>query len=41
MALEAGTKTGAGNNEKNGFRLAQRDGCGDRDWGEAETKTIQ
>jgi transposase-like protein len=31
MALEVGTRTGAGYGEKNGFRLAQRDGDGDRD----------
>lgn len=32
MALEVGTKTGAGYGEKNGFRLAQRNGYRDRDW---------
>ena len=30
MALEVGTKTGAGYGEKNGFRLAQRNGYRDR-----------
>ena len=32
MMLEVGTKTGAGYGEKNGFRLAQRNGYRDRDW---------
>lgn len=32
MALEVGTKTGAGYGEKNEFRLAQRNGYRDRDW---------
>ncbi len=32
-AVEFGTKTGAGYGEKTGFRLAQRDGCRDRDCG--------
>ena len=32
MALEVGTKTGAGYGEKNDFRLAQRNGYRDRDW---------
>jgi putative transposase len=32
MALEVGAKTGAGYGEKNGFRLAQRNGYRDRDW---------
>jgi transposase-like protein len=32
MALEVGTKTGAGYGEKNGLRLAQRNGYRDPDW---------
>lgn len=32
VALEVGTKPRAGNGEKNGFRLAQRNGHRDRDW---------
>jgi transposase-like protein len=32
MALEVGTKTGAGYGEKDGFRLAQPNGYRDRDW---------
>ena len=32
MALEVGTKTGAGYGEKNGFRLAQRNGYRNRVW---------
>jgi len=31
MALEVGTKTGAGDGEKSGLRLAQRHGDRDRD----------
>ena len=37
MALEVGTKTGAGYGEKNGFRLAQRNGYRDRDASVMET----
>ena len=32
MELEVGGLTGAGYGEKNGFRLAQRNGYRDRDW---------
>ncbi|KQY18574.1 hypothetical protein ASD31_24555 [Rhizobium sp. Root482] len=32
MALDVGTKTGAGYDEKNRFRLAQRDGNRETDW---------
>jgi len=32
LALEVGTKTGAGDGEKSGLRLAQRHGQCDRDW---------
>ena len=41
LALEVSAKTGAGCGEKNVFRPAQRNGYRDRDWGEAEKKTIQ
>ncbi len=41
MALEVGAKTDAGYGEKKAFRLVQRNGYRDRDWGEAEKKTIQ
>jgi transposase-like protein len=40
MALEVGTKTGAGYGEKNGFRLAQRNGYRDRDW-ETRAGTVE
>ena len=40
MALEVGTKTGAGYGEKNGFRLAQRNGYRDRDW-ETQAGTVE
>ncbi len=40
MALEVGTKTGAAYGEKNGFRLAQRDGCRERDW-ETRAGTVE
>lgn len=41
MALEVSAKTGVGYGEKNGFRLAQRNGYREQDWGKAEKKTIQ
>ena len=40
MALEVGTKTGAGYGEKNGFRLARRNGYRDRDW-ETRAGTVE
>lgn len=40
MALEVGTKTGAGYGEKNGFRLAQCNGYRDRDW-ETRAGTVE
>ncbi|RWX22225.1 IS256 family transposase, partial [Rhizobium leguminosarum] len=40
MALEVGTKTGADYGEKNGFRLAQRNGYRDRDW-ETRAGTVE
>ncbi|SSC64665.1 unnamed protein product [Ciceribacter selenitireducens ATCC BAA-1503] len=40
MALEVGTKTGAGYGEKNSFRLAQRNGYRDRDW-ETRAGTVE
>ncbi|MET3587345.1 transposase-like protein [Pseudorhizobium tarimense] len=40
MALKVGTKTGAGYGEKNGFRLAQRNGYRDRDW-ETRARTVE
>ena len=40
MMLEVGTKTGAGYGEKNGFRLAQRNGYRDRDW-ETRAGTVE
>lgn len=40
MALEVGTKTGAGYGEKNGLRLAQRNGYRDRDW-ETRAGTVE
>jgi transposase-like protein len=40
MALEVGAKTGAGYGEKNGFRLAQRNGYRDRDW-ETRAGTVE
>ncbi len=40
MALEVGTKTGASYGEKNGFRLAQRNGYRDRDW-ETRAGTVE
>jgi putative transposase len=40
MALEVGTKTGAGYGEKNDFRLAQRKGYRDRDW-ETRAGTVE
>lgn len=40
MALEVSTKTGAGYGEKNGFRLAQRNGYRDRDW-ETRAGTVE
>ncbi len=40
MALEVGTKTGAGYGEKNEFRLAQRNGYRDRDW-ETRAGTVE
>jgi transposase-like protein len=40
MALEVGTKTGAGYSEENGFQLAQRDGYRDRDW-ETRAGTVE
>ena len=40
MALEVGTKTGAGYGEKNGFRLAHRNGYRDRDW-ETRAGTVE
>lgn len=40
MALEVGTKTGTGYGEKNGFRLAQRNGYRDRDW-ETRAGTVE
>ena len=40
MALEVGTKTGAGYSEKTGFRLAQRNGYRDRDW-ETRAGTVE
>lgn len=40
MALEVGTKTGAGYGEKNGFRLARRNGYRDQDW-ETRAGTVE
>jgi hypothetical protein len=40
MALEVGAKAGAGYGEKNGFRLAQRNAYGDRDW-ETRAGTVE
>ena len=40
MALEVSAKTGAGYGEKNGFRLAQRNGYRDRDW-ETRAGTVE
>lgn len=41
MALQVGTRTGAGYGEKNGFRLAQRNGYRDQDWeNRAEFSTV-
>ncbi len=40
FAAEVGTKTGAGYGEKNGFRLAQRNGYRDRDW-ETRAGTVE
>ncbi len=40
MALEVGTKTGAGYGEKNSFRLSQRNGYRDRDW-ETRAGTVE
>ncbi len=41
MEIEIGALTGAGYGEKSAERLAQRNGYRERDWGEAEQKTIQ
>lgn len=41
MVLEVGAVTGAGHGERNPMRLVQRNGYRDRDWGEAEKKSIQ
>ncbi len=40
-ALEVGTKTGAGYGEKNGFRLAQRNGYRERDWDTRLAGTVE
>ena len=40
MELEVGAATGAGYGEKNGFRLAQRNGYRDRDW-ETRAGTVE
>ncbi len=40
MALEVGTKAGAGYGEKNGFRLAPRNGHRDQDW-ETRAGTVE
>jgi transposase-like protein len=40
LALEVGTKTGTGYSEKNGFRLAQRNGYRERDW-ETRAGTVE
>jgi transposase-like protein len=40
MALEIGTKTGAGYGEKNALRMAQRNGYRDRDW-ETRAGTVE